>query len=291
MPGGDTRTGTFHLPYPLFIARGEGCHLWDADGHQYLDVLNNFTSLVHGHGHTAVVRAIADQTAKGTVHGTANALAGRPGRSAVPARAVGRAPALLQLGHRGDDGGAARRQGLHRPAEDPQDGRRLPRLARPGGRGRVAALRRRAARAVAGRGRRSDRRRVQRPRSHRVAHPRPPERTGRGDRRADHRHRRAARRPRLPRGPARGHHRVRRAARLRRGDHASGWRQAACRKCTASSPTSPASARSSAAGCRWGRSADAPTSWPPTIRAGPAASRTRAPTTATPRRWRPDWPR
>jgi glutamate-1-semialdehyde 2,1-aminomutase len=72
LPGGDTRTGTFHLPYPLFVSRGEGCHLWDADGHQYLDVLNNFTSLVHGHGHTAVVRAIADQTAKGTVHGTAN---------------------------------------------------------------------------------------------------------------------------------------------------------------------------------------------------------------------------
>ena len=74
LPGGDTRTGTFYLPYPLFVARGEGCHLWDADGHQYLDVLNNFTSLVHGHGHTAVVRAIADQAAKGTVHGTANPL-------------------------------------------------------------------------------------------------------------------------------------------------------------------------------------------------------------------------
>ena len=74
LPGGDTRTGTFYQPYPLFVGRGEGCHLWDADGHQYLDVLNNFTSLVHGHGHTAVVRAIADQAAKGTVHGTANAL-------------------------------------------------------------------------------------------------------------------------------------------------------------------------------------------------------------------------
>jgi glutamate-1-semialdehyde 2,1-aminomutase len=74
LPGGDTRTGTFHAPYPLFIARGEGCHLWDADGHQYLDVLNNFTSLVHGHAHGAVTRAIADQAGKGTVHGTANAL-------------------------------------------------------------------------------------------------------------------------------------------------------------------------------------------------------------------------
>jgi glutamate-1-semialdehyde 2,1-aminomutase len=73
-PGGDTRTGTFHLPYPLFIARGEGCHLWDADGQQYTDVLNNFTSLVTGHGHVAVVRAIKDQVGKSTVHGTANPL-------------------------------------------------------------------------------------------------------------------------------------------------------------------------------------------------------------------------
>jgi glutamate-1-semialdehyde 2,1-aminomutase len=74
MPGGDTRTGTFHLPYPLFIGRGEGCHVWDADGHQYTDVLNNFTSLVTGHGHVAVVRAIKDQAGKSTVHGTANQL-------------------------------------------------------------------------------------------------------------------------------------------------------------------------------------------------------------------------
>ena len=185
LPGGDTRTGTFYLPYPLFVARGEGCHLWDADGHQYLDVLNNFTSLVHGHGHTAVVRAIADQAGQG--HGARHRQrpAGRPGRGAVPAGAVGRAAALLQLGHRGDDGGAARRQGVHRPAEDPEDGRLLPRLARPGGGGGLAALRRRAAGLVAGRGRRSDRRRVQRPRSHRGAHPRAPRRAGRGHRRAD----------------------------------------------------------------------------------------------------------
>ncbi len=74
MPGGDTRTGTFHLPYPLFISRGEGPRLWDADGHAYLDLLNNFTSLVHGHAHPDVVRAMARQDGDGTAHGTANAL-------------------------------------------------------------------------------------------------------------------------------------------------------------------------------------------------------------------------
>jgi glutamate-1-semialdehyde 2,1-aminomutase len=74
MPGGDTRTGTFHAPYPLFIARGEGCALWDADGHRYLDTLYNFTSLIHGHAFPPVVEAVARQAALGTVHGTANGL-------------------------------------------------------------------------------------------------------------------------------------------------------------------------------------------------------------------------
>ena len=74
MPGGDTRTGTFHLPYPLFISRGKGCRLWDADGNEYLDFLNNFTSLLHGHVHPAVHEAMVAQESQGTVHGTANEL-------------------------------------------------------------------------------------------------------------------------------------------------------------------------------------------------------------------------
>jgi glutamate-1-semialdehyde 2,1-aminomutase len=74
MPGGDTRTGTFHAPYPLFIAEGQGCELVDADGHRYLDTLYNFTSLIHGHAFPPVVDAITAQAVKGTVHGSANAL-------------------------------------------------------------------------------------------------------------------------------------------------------------------------------------------------------------------------
>src|SRR5437667_5908137 len=32
MPGGTTRTTTYFDPYPLYIDRGEGCRVWDADG-------------------------------------------------------------------------------------------------------------------------------------------------------------------------------------------------------------------------------------------------------------------
>lgn len=69
-PGGDTRTGTFFPPYPLFLERGAGCRVWDVDGHQYLDFLNNFTSLLHGHDHPHLSGAITRQLAGGTVHGS-----------------------------------------------------------------------------------------------------------------------------------------------------------------------------------------------------------------------------
>lgn len=74
MPGGDTRTGTFFLPYPLFLERGAGSRVWDADGNEYLDLLSNFTSLIHGHAHPRIVAAIAEQAGKGTAHGSAGEL-------------------------------------------------------------------------------------------------------------------------------------------------------------------------------------------------------------------------
>jgi glutamate-1-semialdehyde 2,1-aminomutase len=74
MPGGDTRTGTFFLPYPLFLEGGAGSRVWDADGHEYLDLLSNFTSLIHGHAHPRIVAAITEQAGKGTAHGSAGEL-------------------------------------------------------------------------------------------------------------------------------------------------------------------------------------------------------------------------
>jgi glutamate-1-semialdehyde 2,1-aminomutase len=66
LPGGDTRTGTFFLPYPTFMARGEGCRLYDVDGNAYIDFLGNFTSLIHGHAHPKITAAIAEQAGQGT---------------------------------------------------------------------------------------------------------------------------------------------------------------------------------------------------------------------------------
>lgn len=59
MPGGNTRSSLFYLPFPLAIARGEGCWLWDADGHRYLDLLGEFTAGLYGHSNP-VIRAAID---------------------------------------------------------------------------------------------------------------------------------------------------------------------------------------------------------------------------------------
>lgn len=66
MPGGDTRTVAFHAPYPLVITGGQGCRIHDADGRAYVDLLNNYTSLIHGHAHPAVVAAVSERLPHGT---------------------------------------------------------------------------------------------------------------------------------------------------------------------------------------------------------------------------------
>lgn len=58
MPGGNTRSVLFYAPFPLAIARGEGCRLWDADGHEYLDFIAEFTAGIFGHSNPVIRRAI-----------------------------------------------------------------------------------------------------------------------------------------------------------------------------------------------------------------------------------------
>ena len=65
-PGGDTRASAHFGPYPLVMERGEGCHLYDVDGHEFLDFMNNFTSLIHGHAHPETVEAITTQAPLGS---------------------------------------------------------------------------------------------------------------------------------------------------------------------------------------------------------------------------------
>ncbi|MBI0330655.1 aspartate aminotransferase family protein [Burkholderia plantarii] len=58
MPGGNTRSVLFYEPFPLAMARGEGCRLWDADGHEYLDFIAEFSAGIYGHSHPQIRAAI-----------------------------------------------------------------------------------------------------------------------------------------------------------------------------------------------------------------------------------------
>src|ERR1700681_2898893 len=51
LPGGNTRSAVFAEPFPLTMVRGEGAHLWDLDGHEYVDFLSEVTAGLYGHSH------------------------------------------------------------------------------------------------------------------------------------------------------------------------------------------------------------------------------------------------
>ena len=72
-PGGDTRASAHYSPYPLVMTDGSGCRLRDVDGHEVVDFMNNFTSLIHGHAHPDVVAAVRAQIGKGSAYAAPNA--------------------------------------------------------------------------------------------------------------------------------------------------------------------------------------------------------------------------
>jgi glutamate-1-semialdehyde 2,1-aminomutase len=66
MPGGNTRTTAHYPPFPLAIDRADGPFLWDADGNRLIDLLLNYTSLVHGHRYPPLMEAVTAALERGT---------------------------------------------------------------------------------------------------------------------------------------------------------------------------------------------------------------------------------
>lgn len=54
---------------PPFIAKAEGCVLWDADGNEYIDYVCSWGPLILGHAHPAIVDAIKETAERGTSYG------------------------------------------------------------------------------------------------------------------------------------------------------------------------------------------------------------------------------
>ena len=89
MPGGNTRTTIHQPPFPLTIVRGEGARLTDADGHEYVDFLGEYTAGLYGHSHPLILQAIREALADGLVLGAPNRY-----EAALAEAVCGRFPAI-----------------------------------------------------------------------------------------------------------------------------------------------------------------------------------------------------
>jgi glutamate-1-semialdehyde 2,1-aminomutase len=77
LPGGNTRTVLYYPPFPLAIARGEGCRIWDADGHGYVDLLGEYTAGLFGHSDPVILGAVRRALAAGVNLSGHNLVEGR----------------------------------------------------------------------------------------------------------------------------------------------------------------------------------------------------------------------
>jgi len=59
---------------PLFIERGEGCFIYDADGNKYVDFCCSWGPLILGHAHPKVVEKIVETVGKGASFGAPTSL-------------------------------------------------------------------------------------------------------------------------------------------------------------------------------------------------------------------------
>src|SRR5512138_387497 len=59
---------------PLFIERGQGAYVWDADGNRYVDYVGSWGPLIAGHARPEVVEALSRAAARGTSYGMPSAL-------------------------------------------------------------------------------------------------------------------------------------------------------------------------------------------------------------------------
>jgi glutamate-1-semialdehyde 2,1-aminomutase len=74
LPAGLTHDSRTLLPYPIYAARASGPRKWDVDGNEYVDYFGGHGALLLGHGHPAVLEAIAKQAPLGTHWGASHEL-------------------------------------------------------------------------------------------------------------------------------------------------------------------------------------------------------------------------
>jgi len=92
MPGGNTRSVLFWTPFPTAMARGEGCRLWDVDGHAYLDLCGEYSAGLFGHSDPRILAAL-----RGALDGGLNLAGVGANEAALAALLCARFPAMAQV--------------------------------------------------------------------------------------------------------------------------------------------------------------------------------------------------
>ncbi len=83
MPGGNTRTTLHYDPFPLALVEGRDARVLDADGHEYVDVLGEYTAGLYGHSNPVNVAAVKAALDGGILLGGPNAKEGALARAVV----------------------------------------------------------------------------------------------------------------------------------------------------------------------------------------------------------------
>jgi glutamate-1-semialdehyde 2,1-aminomutase len=66
LTGGVASSYQLRDPWPIYLERGKGPKVWDVDGNEMYDFHNGFGSMVQGHAHPAIGKAIQDRYDDGT---------------------------------------------------------------------------------------------------------------------------------------------------------------------------------------------------------------------------------
>jgi glutamate-1-semialdehyde 2,1-aminomutase len=66
LAGGVASSYQAREPWPMYLSHGKGSRVWDVDGNVMIDFHNGFGSMVQGHAHPAIARAVKERIDLGT---------------------------------------------------------------------------------------------------------------------------------------------------------------------------------------------------------------------------------
>lgn len=60
----------YAYPLPIVAQKGDGIYVWDVDGKKYMDFINGYSALNHGHCHPKIIKAVMEQLVTMTLSGS-----------------------------------------------------------------------------------------------------------------------------------------------------------------------------------------------------------------------------